>query len=68
MANEALQAEAEQGKAHAELLAEFEQLKKQYETVERQRLKLAKNNQTHFPPFKCHTQTFNPESLAEQRI
>jgi SMC interacting uncharacterized protein involved in chromosome segregation len=43
--NEALQAELDNNKAYAELLAEFDQLKRQYETVEKRRRELAKNNQ-----------------------
>jgi chromosome segregation ATPase len=42
--NQALQAEAENGKAEAELLTELEQLKKRYDAVEKRRKELAKNN------------------------
>jgi chromosome segregation ATPase len=44
--NEALRAESDNDKAHAELLTEFEQLKRQYEVVEKRRRELAKNNQS----------------------
>jgi predicted nucleic acid-binding Zn-ribbon protein len=44
--NEALRAESANDQAHAELLTEFEQLKRQYEAVEKRRRELAKNNQS----------------------
>lgn len=44
--NEVLRTEAEKSKVYVDLVTEFEQLKKQYEVVEKRKRELAKNNQS----------------------